>query len=223
MTTDDVLLIDLPALDAAAVHDFTGGSLWRPTDGTQRISSAGVVIVAGLKDPEKARQELTQELVAGPLERRLAGGLPILVAGTLMEMLIVARDPEEVSESSAAADDFDVSDDDPALTQWVVSKDALTATGERRTCVHAAPDGVFGEQSGARVAGLDATIVTSTVLKTWSFDAHPLFTPPTVLWSADKDAVLALHNGPLTATCLDPRDGAGKTLVESWVAQHCAA
>lgn len=104
-----------------------------------------------------------------------------------------------------------------------MSKEALTSSVEGRTRVHSAPDGVFGEQSGAGLAGLDATIVTSTVLKTWSFDAHPLFTPPTVLWSADNDAVLALHNGPLTATCLDPRDGAGKALVESWIAQHCSA
>lgn len=215
MTTNDVLLIDLPLLKAADLQATVGGQLWHPSHGTTAIASAPMVIVAGLDHAEQTRQQLARELVAGPLERRLAGGLPVLFAGSVMDMLITDRSEDSDAAAAPDTDDYEVCEDDPTLTQWVVAPSSTTTVFQPQTQVSSTANDSFAELSG-----LDGTIASTRVITTWSFDAHPLFKPPTVLWSAADEHVLAIHNGPLTATCLDPLTGAGQTLVQSWVTQQ---
>lgn len=216
MTAADILVLDLPSLNADAVIDTTGGTRWTAGDSTAALADAAAVIVAGQHQPEDIRAELVAELLAGPLERRLAGGRPVLVAGTAMDMLIATR-PETATpqnDTLPSAEETD-NDDDPALTQWVVAANSLTTTIPGDITVGDSTDQPF-----APAVGLSGHIQTPRALTAWSFDAHPLFTPPKVLWCANRTYVLAIHNGPLTATCLDPHTAAGKALVRAWAQQH---
>lgn len=219
MTAADLLVLDLPTLNADAVIDTTGGTRWTVGSSTAAIADASAVIVAGKMPPKDIRHELVTELLAGPLERRLAGGRPVLVAGTAMDMLIATRPENCIDGSKTAPQPTTVeepdNEDDPALTQWVVATNSISDTIPGNVTV-----GHSNDQPFLSTAGLNGRIQSPRVLTSWSFDAHPLFTPPKVLWCDQSKYVLAIHNGPLTATCLDPVTEAGRTLVQNWAQQQ---
>jgi len=187
------------ALDAAGAN----ASLTRDRD---LVANADGLVVIGDSDFASVMEQLRAVHGDELIERRLAGGRPVLGIGVGMQILFDGAIAGEV--------------DTEGLAQWpgvVTELDAPTLPHSGWSTVEAAPD-------SALFAGIESEqfhFAHSHAATEWTLEAYGAFSAPRVTYATHGERfIAAVENGPLSATQFHPENSgeAGLRLLRNWIA-----
>lgn len=193
---DTQSLVD--ALDAAGAN----ASLTRDRD---LIANADGLVVFGDGTFADVMGQVRESRGDELIERRLAGGRPVLAIGVGMQILFDGSIAGEV--------------DTEGLAQWpgVVTKlDAPTIPHSGWSTVEAAPDSMLL----AGIEGEQFHFAHSHAATEWTLEVYGAFAPPRVTYATHGERfIAAVENGPLSATQFHPENSgeAGLQLLRNWV------
>jgi glutamine amidotransferase len=203
-----VAVLDIGSRDANAVVDalVAAGATTTVTRDRDLVANAdGLVVIGEGEFPammEKLREAHGDELI----ERRLAGGRPVLAIGVGMQILFDGAIAGEV--------------DTEGLAQWpgvVTELNALTLPHSGLSPVEAAPDSVL-------FSGVEDELfhfAHSSAATDWTLEVYGAFAAPRVSYATHGQRfVAAIENGPLSATQFHPENSgeAGLRLLRNWIA-----
>jgi len=169
------------------------------------VANADGLVVIGDGEFAQAMEQLRAVRGDELIERRLAGGRPVLGIGVGMQVLF----------DGAIAGDVDTE----GLAQWpgvVTELDAPTLPHVGWSLVEAAPDSVLF----ARIDGELFHFAHSYAATEWSLEAYGAFASPRVTYATHGERfIAAVENGPLTATQFHPENSgeAGLNLLRNWI------
>ncbi len=193
---DDQSVVD--ALEAA-------GATATITRDRDLVANADGLVVIGDGEFAQAMEHLRAVRGDELIERRLAGGRPVLGIGVGMQILF----------DGAIAGDVDTE----GLAQWpgvVTELEAPTLPHVGWSEVEAAPDSVL-------FAGIDGEpfhFSHSHAATEWTLEAYGAFASPRVTYATHGERfIAAVENGPLTATQFHPENSgeAGLNLLRNWI------
>jgi glutamine amidotransferase len=188
----------LDALDAAGAN----ASL---TSDRNLIANADGLVVIGDGVFAEVMAQLRESRGDELIERRLAGGRPVLAIGVGMQILFDGAIAGEV--------------DTEGLAQWpgvVTELAAPTLPHSGWSTVEAAPDSVLF----AGIEGQQFQFAHSHAATEWTLEVYGAFAPPRVTYSTHGERfIAAVENGPLSATQFHPEKSgeAGLQLLRNWV------
>jgi len=203
-----VAVLDIGSRDANAVVDAltAAGATTTVTRDRDLVANADGLVVIGEGEftavMEKLREAHGDELI----ERRLAGGRPVLAIGVGMQILFDGAIAGEV--------------DTEGLAQWpgvVTELNALTLPHSGLSPVEAAPDSVL-------FSGVEDELfhfAHSSAATDWTLEVYGAFAAPRVSYATHGQRfVAAIENGPLSATQFHPENSgeAGLRLLRNWIA-----
>ena len=175
------------------------------TNDRESVGDADGVVVAPVGPFEKAMRELRDLRGDELIERRLAGGRPVLAIGVGMHLLFDGTRPGD-----------DVVD---GLAQWPGEVSPLDTTADS----HIGRATVEVADGSTLFAGVETEQFQFTELaaaKDWTLDVTGAFTAPRVSFATlGETFVAAVENGPLTAVQFHPETSgeAGARLLRNWV------
>ncbi|MBJ7433334.1 MAG: imidazole glycerol phosphate synthase subunit HisH [Microbacteriaceae bacterium] len=203
-----VAVLDIGLGDVDSVVDAltAAGAEATVTHDRDLIANADGLVVIG--DGEFAAVIEQLRAVHGDefIERRLAGGRPVLAIGVGMQILF----------DGAIVGDVDTE----GLAQWpgvVTELDAPTLPHSGWSTVEAAPDSVL-------FAGIEGELFHFThshAATEWTLEAYGAFAAPRVTYATHGERfIAAVENGPLSATQFHPENSgdAGLHLLRNWIA-----
>jgi glutamine amidotransferase len=203
-----IAVLDIGSGDANAVVDAltAAGANATLTRDRDLVANAGGLVIIG--DGEFAAMMEQLRAVRGDelIERRLAGGRPVLGIGVGMQILF----------DGAIAGDVDTE----GLAQWpgvVTELDAPTLPHSGWNTVEAAPDSVLF----AGIEGEQFYFAHSHAATEWTLEVYGAFAAPRVTYATHGERfIAAVENGPLCATQFHPENSgeAGLHLVRNWIA-----
>lgn len=171
-----------------------------------RVLNADGLLVPGVGAFAAVMASLATVRGAELVERRLAGGRPVLGICVGMQVMF-ERGVERGTETEG-------------LGEWPGVVDELTAP----VLPHMGWNTVEAPDDSALFAGLHAErfyFVHSFAARSWTLEATGAFAPPKVTWSRHGEPfVAAVENGPLSATQFHPEKSgeAGIRLLGNWLA-----
>ena len=194
---------DANALVTALEAAGTTATLTRDRD---LIANADGLVVIGDSDFAALMQQLREARGDELIERRLAGGRPVLAIGGGMQILF----------DGAIAGDVDTE----GLAQWpgvVAELDAPSLPHSGWSPVEAAPDSALF----AGIEGEQFHFAHSHAATEWTLEAYGAFAAPRVTYATHGERfIAAVENGPLFATQFHPENSgeAGLHLLRNWIA-----
>jgi glutamine amidotransferase len=203
-----VAVLDIGSGDANAVVtalEAAGATATLTLDRDVVANADGLVVIGDgefVAVMEKLRDVRGDELI----ERRLAGGRPVLAIGVGMQILF----------DGAIAGDVDTE----GLAQWpgvVAELDAPSLPHLGWSAVEAAPDSVLF----AGVEGEQYHFAHSHAATEWTLEAYGAFASPCVTYATHGERfIAAVENGPLSATQFHPENSGetGLHLLRNWIA-----
>ena len=203
-----IAVLDIGLGDASSVVaalDAAGANASLTRDRDLVANGEGLVVIG---DGEFAAVMEQLRAVHGDelIERRLAGGRPVLAIGAGMQILFDGAIAGEV--------------DTEGLAQWpgvVTELDAPTLPHSGWSTVEAAPDSVLF----AGVENERFHFVHSHAATEWTLEAYGAFSAPRVTYATHGERfIAAVENGPLSATQFHPENSgeAGLRLLRNWIA-----
>ena len=203
-----VAVLDIGSGDAnsvVAALDAAGATATLTRDRDVVANADGLVVIG---DGEFAEVMEQLRAVHGDelIERRLAGGRPVLGIGVGMHLLFDGAIAGEV--------------DTEGLAQWsgvVAELNAPTLPHSGWSPVEAAPDSSLF----AGIEGEKFHFAHSHAATEWTLEAYGAFAPPRVTYATYGERfIAAVENGPLSATQFHPEDSgeAGLRLLRNWIA-----
>jgi len=205
-STIAVLDIGPGDVDSVVAALETAGAIATLTRDRDLIANADGLVVIG--DGEFAAVIEQLRAVHGDefIERRLAGGRPVLAIGVGMQILFDGAIDGEV--------------DTEGLAQWpgvVTELDAPTLPHFGWSTVEPAPDSVLF----TGIEGEQFHFAHSHAATEWTLEAYGAFASPRVTYATHGERfVAAVENGPLCATQFHPENSgdAGLHLLRNWIA-----
>jgi glutamine amidotransferase len=203
-----VAVLDIGSGDANAVVDAltaVGANATLTRDRDLAANADGLVVI-GDSDFASVMEQLREVRGDELIERRLAGGRPVLAIGGGMQILF----------DGAIAGDVDTE----GLAQWpgvVTELNASTLPHSGWSPVEAAPDSVLF----AGIEGEQFHFAHSHVATEWTLEAYGAFAAPRVSFATHGERfIAAVENGPLSATQFHPENSgeAGLRLLRNWIA-----
>ncbi len=170
------------------------------------VANADGLVVIGDGEFAQAMEQLRAVRGDELIERRLAGGRPVLGIGVGMQILFDGVIAGEV--------------DTEGLAQWpgvVAELDAPTLPHSGWSTVETARDSVLF----AGVEGEQFQFAHSHAATEWTLEAYGAFASPRVTYATHGERfIAAVENGPLTATQFHPENSgeAGLNLLRNWIA-----
>ena len=170
------------------------------------VANADGLVVMGDGEFAQAIEQLRAGRGDELIERRLAGGRPVLGIGVGMQILFDGAIAGEV--------------DTEGLAQWpglVTELEAPTLPHVGWSEVEVAPDSVLF----AGIEGEQFHFAHSHAATEWTLEAHGAFAAPRVTYATHGERfIAAVENGPLCATQFHPENSgeAGLHLVRNWIA-----
>ena len=170
------------------------------------VANADGLVVIGDSDFAALMEQLREARGDELIERRLAGGRPVLAIGGGMQILF----------DGAIAGDVDTE----GLAQWpgvVTELSAPTLPHSGWSTVEAAPDSVL-------LAGIEGErfhFAHSHAATEWTLEAYGAFASPRVTYATHGERfIAAVENGPLSATQFHPENSGetGLHLLRNWIA-----
>jgi glutamine amidotransferase len=170
------------------------------------IANADGLVVPGVGTFGAVMEQLREVRGDELIERRLAGGRPVLAIGVGMQILFDGAIAGEV--------------DTEGLAQWpgvVTELNALTLPHSGLSPVEAAPDSVL-------FSGVEDELfhfAHSSAATDWTLEVYGAFAAPRVSYATHGQRfVAAIENGPLSATQFHPENSgeAGLRLLRNWIA-----
>jgi glutamine amidotransferase len=170
------------------------------------VANAGGLVVMGDGEFAQAIEQLRAGRGDELIERRLAGGRPVLGIGVGMQILFDGAIAGEV--------------DTEGLAQWpglVTELEAPTLPHVGWSEVEVAPDSVL-------FAGIEGELfhfAHSYAATEWTLEAYGAFAAPRVTYATHGERfIAAVENGPLSATQFHPENSgeAGLRLLRNWIA-----
>lgn len=203
-----VAVLDFGSSDANALVTAldSAGATATITRDRDVVANADGLVVIGEGDFASVMQQLSDVRGDELIERRLAGGRPVLGIGIGMHILFDGAIAGEV--------------DTEGLAQWpgVVSElDAPTLPHTGWSTVEAATDSVI-------FAGIEDEkfhFSHSHAATEWTLEAYGAFAAPRVTYATHGERfIAAVENGPLSATQFHPQHSgeAGLHLLRNWIA-----
>ena len=200
-----VAVLDLGSRDVSDLVELleTVGATVAVTSERDAVMNANGLIVTGDTDTATAMHRLRETRGDELIERRLAGGRPVLAIGVGMHVLF----------DGVLEDDGEI----PGLGQWPgtvrevgrgESPASLTVESATESPLFA---GLTGElfQFGNRRAATD-----------WTLEVYGAFQPPLVSYATNGERfIAAVENGPLSAVQFRPEQSgnAGAQLLRNWL------
>ena len=210
MATDrpSVAVLNIGSRDANAVVDAlnAAGATATITSDRDLIANADGLVVIGDGKFAAAMEQLREVRGDELIERRLAGGRPVLAIGVGMQILF----------DGAIAGEIDTE----GLAQWpgvVTELNASTQPHSGLSPVEAAPDSVLF--AGIEDEGFH--FAHSSAATDWTLEVYGAFAAPRVSYAMHGERfVAAIENGPLSATQFHPENSgeAGLRLLRNWIA-----
>jgi glutamine amidotransferase len=191
---------DFPAL--VELLEIAGATVAVTSD-RDAVMNADGLIVTGDSDTAAAMRRLRETRGDELIERRLAGGRPVLAIGVGMHILF----------DGVLEDDGEI----PGLGQW---------PGTVREVGRVELPGLFAVESTAEsplFAGLVGERFHFDNLRAatdWTLEVYGAFQPPLVSYATNGERfIAAVENGPLTAVQFRPEqsDDAGGQLLRNWL------
>ena len=171
----------------------------------EAATNAAGLIIAHAAGFETAVEQIRANRFDEVIERRLAGGRPVVGIGTGMQILF---EKFEVGSTKVVG-----------LGEWPGTIEAIGATANR-------PGGltpVAAAENSKVFAGTENEsfwFENAAALKTWSLEVYGAFKPPTVTYTTGTEPfVAAVENGPLSAVQFLPEKSgaAGRKMLENWI------
>jgi glutamine amidotransferase len=203
-----IAVLDIGSGEADSVVDAltAAGAKATVTHDRDLIANADGLVVIGDREFTQAMEQLRAVHGDELIERRLAGGRPVLAIGVAMQILF----------DGAIAGDVDTE----GLAQWpgvVTELDAPTLPHNGWSPVEAAPDSVLF----AGIEGEQFHFAHSHAATEWTLEAYGAFAAPRVTYATHGERfIAAVENGPLSATQFHPENSgeAGLHLLRNWIA-----
>ena len=203
-----IAVLDIGSGDANAVVDAltavgANATLTRDRD---LVANADGLVVIGDSDFASVMEQLREVRGDELIERRLAGGRPVLAIGVGMQILFDGAIAGEV--------------DTEGLAQWpgvVTELNASTLPHSGWSPVEAAPESVLL----AGIEGEQFHFAHSHAATEWTLEAYGAFAAPRVSFATHGERfIAAVENGPLSATQFHPENSgeAGLQLLRNWIA-----
>ncbi len=210
MTTIDrptIAVLDIGSGEANSVVAAleTAGAIATLTRDRDLIANADGLVVIGEGEFADVMAQLRESRGDELIERRLAGGRPVLGIGVGMQVLF----------DGAMVNDLDAE----GLAQWpgvVTELDSPTRPHNGWCPVEPAPDSML-------FAGIEDELFCfahSHAATEWTLEAYGAFASPRVTYATQGERfIAAVENGPLTATQFHPENSgeAGLQLLRNWV------
>ncbi|MFT4234728.1 MAG: imidazole glycerol phosphate synthase subunit HisH [Microbacterium sp.] len=169
------------------------------------VGSAKGLLVPGVGAFSAVMQQLTAIRGGELIERRLAGGLPVLGICVGMQVMF-ERGVERGTETDG-------------LGEWPGDVTLLDAP----VVPHMGWNTVTPGEGSRLFAGIEQErfyFVHSYAAQNWTMDEQPQYTPPVVTWATHGGPfIAAVENGPLAATQFHPEKSgeAGIRLLRNWL------
>ena len=203
-----VAVLDIGSGDANSVVDALTAVSANATLTRDRalVANADGLVIIGDSDFASVMEQLREVRGDELIERRLAGGRPVLAIGVGMQILF----------DGAIAGDVDTE----GLAQWpgvVTELDSPTLPHSGWSPVEAAPDSVLF----AGIEGEQFHFAHSHAATEWALEAYGAFASPRVTYAHHGERfIAAVENGPLTATQFHPENSGepGLRLLRNWIA-----
>ena len=202
-----VAVLDIGAGDAqslvAALQD--AGALATVTRDRDLIANADGLVVAGDGEFAEMMGHLRETRGDELIERRLAGGRPVLAIGVAMHAMFDGAFVED-----AVVD---------GLAQWPGIVSELNGPN----ALHTGWSSVDVAADSALFADIeDQTfyLAHSAVVKEWTLEVYGAFASPRVTYATNGERfIAAVENGPLSATQFHPENSgeAGRQLLRNWI------
>ena len=193
--------------DQSLVDSFeAAGATATITHDRDLVANADGLVVIGDSDFAALMEQLRAVHGDELIERRLAGGRPVLGIGVGMQILFDGAIAGEV--------------DTEGLSQWpgvVTELDAPSLPHAGWSTVEAAPDSVLF----AGIEGEQFHFAHSHAATEWTLEAYGAFASPRVTYATHGERfIAAVENGPLSATQFHPENSgeAGLRLLRNWIA-----
>ena len=203
-----IAVLDIGSGDASSVVDALNAAGATATLTRERDVGANAdgLVIIGDSDFAAVMEQLRAVHGDEFIERRLAGGRPVLGIGVGMQILFDGAIAGEV--------------DTEGLAQWpgvVTELDAPTRPHNGWSPVEPAPDSVL-------FAGIEDEqfhFAHSHAATEWTLEAYGAFAAPRVTYATHGERfIAAVENGPLSATQFHPENSgdAGLHLLRNWIA-----
>ena len=202
-----VALLDIGAAEAqslvAALED--AGASATVTRDRDLVANADGLVVAGDGEFADMMGHLRETRGDELIERRLAGGRPVLAIGVGMQILFDRADINEI--------------DIEGLAQWP----GVVADLNAPHAPHAGWSSVDVPVDSAMFAGIEDQrfcFAHSAAVKEWTLEVYGAFAAPRVTYAMSGERfIAAVENGPLSATQFHPENSgeAGRQLLRNWI------
>ena len=203
-----VAVLDIGSRDANAIVDAlnAAGATATITSDRDLIANTDGLVVIGDGEFAAAMEQLREVRGDELIERRLAGGRPVLAIGVGMQILFDGAIAGEV--------------DTEGLAQWpgvVTELNASTLPHSGLSPVEAAPESML-------LAGIEDEpfhFAHLSAATDWTLEVYGAFAAPRVSYATHGERfVAAIENGPLSATQFHPENSgeAGLCLLRNWIA-----
>jgi glutamine amidotransferase len=200
-----VAVLDLATGDVSALVDLleTAGATVAVTSERDAVMNADGLIVTGDTETAVAMRRLRETRGDELIERRLAGGRPLLAIGVGMHILF----------DGVLEDDGEI----PGLGQWpgMVRK---VSRGESPGSLSV--DSVYESALFTGLAGELFHFVNPRAATDWTLEVYGAFQPPLVSYATGGERfIAAVENGPLSAVQFRPEQSgdAGAQLLRNWL------
>jgi glutamine amidotransferase len=203
-----IAVLDIGSGDANSVVDAltAAGVTTTVTRDRDLVANADGLVVIGDSDFASVMEQLREVHGDELIERRLAGGRPVLGIGVGMQILFDGAIAGEV--------------DTEGLAQWpgvVTELEAPALPNFGWSTVEPAPDSVLF----AGIEGEQFHFAHSHAATEWTLEAYGAFAAPRVTYATHGERfIAAVENGPLSATQFHPENSgdAGLHLLRNWIA-----
>ena len=209
-TTDrpTIAVLDIGSGNADSVVDAlnSAGATATVTSDRDLIANADGLVVIGDGEFAAAMEQLREVRGDELIERRLAGGRPVLGIGVGMQILF----------DGAIAGDVDTE----GLAQWP----GVVTEPEAPTLPHSGLSPVEPASDSVLFAGIEDErfhFAHSSAATDWTLEVHGAFAAPRVTYATHGERfIAAVENGPLSATQFHPENSgeAGLRLLRNWIA-----
>jgi glutamine amidotransferase len=200
-----VAVLDLGTGDISALVELleTAGATVAVTSERDAIMNADGLIVTGDSDTAAAMRRLRETRGDELIERRLAGGRPVLAVGVGMHILF----------DGVLEDDVEI----PGLGQWpgTVREVSHGVSAAFLAVESAAESALFAGLAGERFHFDNRRASTD-----WILEVYGAFQPPLVSYATSGERfIAAVENGPLSAVQFQPEQSgdAGAQLLRNWL------
>ena len=198
-------VLDLGTGDVSALVELlaTAGATVAVTSECDAVMNADGLIVTGDTDTAAAMRRLRETRGDELIERRLAGGRPVLAIGVGMHILF----------DGVLEDDGEI----PGLGQWpgIVREVGGGEFSGSLTVESATASALFTGLAGELFHFDNPRAVTD-----WTLEVYGAFQPPLVSYATNGERfIAAVENGPLTAVQFQPEQSgdAGAQLLRNWL------